>query len=200
MFAMTHTPSTAEDPVGQRVQLRGVAWETYVALADGRGDRATPRLTYADGTLEITSPAPMHERVKKTLARLIELYAWLRGIDVAGLGSTTFRDETRQLGLEPDECYYLGAERDGVPDIAIEVVWQHGGLDKLRIFAGLGVPEVWMWRRGSLSVYRLAGSTYEEHPRSALLPELDVQYLAALAMHPDQAEATRLWARFVERQ
>ena len=118
----------------------------------------------------------------------------------AGLGSTTFRDESRQLGLEPDECYYLGAERDGVPDVAIEVVWQHGGLDKLRIFAGLGVPEVWMWRRGSLSVYRLTGSTYEEHPRSALLPELDVQYLAALAMHPDQAEATRLWARFVERQ
>lgn len=46
---------------------------------------------YLEGTLEIMSPSPEQEVDKTTIARLIEIYALKRDIDLTGYGSTTFR-------------------------------------------------------------------------------------------------------------
>jgi hypothetical protein len=48
------------------------------------------------------------------------------------------------------------ADRPGtpsLPDVAIEVIWTRGGLDKLDVYRGLGVPEVWTWQEGRLRFY-----------------------------------------------
>jgi Uma2 family endonuclease len=58
----------------------------------------------------------------------------------------TFRKPAKERGLEPDECYVLQTLRD-VPDIAIEVAYRHGVIDKLHVYAGLGVKEVWLWEQ-----------------------------------------------------
>jgi len=45
-----------------------------------------------------------------------------------------------------------------IPDIAVEVTISSGGIDKLAVYQGLGVPEVWFWQGGKFSLYCLRGS------------------------------------------
>lgn len=54
-----------------------------------------------------------------------------------------------------------------------------GLVDKLAVYAGLGVPEVWTWRPNAraIVVHRLTGGAYEFQDRSALLPQLDLALL-----------------------
>ena len=44
-----------------------------------------------------------------------------------------------------DECYCLG-ELTEIPDIALEIAITSGGIDKLSVYQGLGVTEVWFLR------------------------------------------------------
>jgi Uma2 family endonuclease len=165
----------------QRFVLQGVPWWTYVALRDALDDHAGLKLTYLEGTLELMRPSMLHEDAKKIIARLLEAWATEHRIDLRGFGSTTLRREARQRGLEPDECYKLGElAEDAVPDIAIEVVVSSGLVDKMAVYAGLGVSEVWVWRPSpaAIVVNRLIDGAYQRSERSEVLPALD---LAALA-------------------
>ena len=164
-----------------RFVLSGVPWWTYVALRDALDDHAGLKLTYLEGTLELMSPSLLHEDAKKIIARLLEAWAVERRLDLRGFGSTTFRREARQRGLEPDECYKLGKlDEDAVPDIAIEVVVSSGLVDKLSVYAGLGVAEVWIWQpsAAAIVVNRLIGGVYQRRERSEVLPALDLAELA----------------------
>ena len=95
-----------------------------------------------------------------------------------GEGSATFRKREAERGLEPGECYMLGPDRE-YPDLAIEVVHTHGGIDKLDVYAGLGVREVWFWEDGTIAVHTLVGDHYERRSASAVLPDLDLAQLAS---------------------
>jgi Uma2 family endonuclease len=75
------------------------------------------------------------------------------------------------------------------PDIVLEVIHTSPLLDKLHVYAGLGVPEVWLFRRSAFEVHRLAGDHYDLIERSQFLPELDLALIARLAAHPDQQDA-----------
>jgi len=164
----------------RRFVLHGVPWRTYVALRDEL-DEAGVKMTYLEGTLELMSPSMLHEDAKKIIARLIEVWAMEHDLDLRGFGGTTFRREAKKRGLEPDECYKLGKlEEDGVPDIAVEVIVSSALVDKMAVYAGLGVPEVWEWRPGSgtIAVHRLVGGNYERRDRSETLPDLDLALLA----------------------
>jgi Uma2 family endonuclease len=129
---------TAEE---QRLILNSVTWEQYETLRATLDDIPGLRMTYLEGRLEIMTPSPEHEVDKTAIARLIEIYALEMDIDLTGYGSTTFRKQARERGLEPDECYCFGQLKE-VPDIAIEVVIKSGGIDKLSVYQGLEVPEV----------------------------------------------------------
>jgi Uma2 family endonuclease len=160
--------------------LHGVPWWTYVALRDAL-DHAGVRMTYLEGELELMSPSDLHEEYKSIIGRLLEVWAEERDVDLRAFGSTTFRREAKERGLEPDECYTLGPkEPDGVPHIAIEVIVENPLIEKLTVYAGLGVNEVWIWHyaRKSIQVHRLARGQYEPRDRSEVLPELDIALLS----------------------
>jgi Uma2 family endonuclease len=164
-----------------RFVLHAVPWWTYVALRDATDEQSGLKLTYLDGELELMSPSMLHEDAKKIIARLIETWAMERDIDLRGFGGATFRNEARSRGLEPDECYKLGKlEPHEVPDLAIEIVVSNPLVDKLAVYAGLGVAEVWVWRSETtrLSVHRLVGQSYELRQTSELLPALDLALLS----------------------
>jgi Uma2 family endonuclease len=173
------------------VLLTGVTWEQYEDLLRIRGDRSGVRLTYLDGDLELMSPTLDHESIKTAIARLLETYAEEMGLTFNGYGSWTVRSEPRARGVEPDECYVLGTQRPEAPDLAIEVEWTRGAIDKLEVYRGLGVREVWRWRDGTIEVHALRGDRYRRRPASALLPGLDLARLAKLAAKPDQTAAVR---------
>jgi Uma2 family endonuclease len=178
----------------QRVILRNVPWSEYEALCAIRGDDAGPRMTYLEGTLEIMSPGRRHEHVKTLIARLIEAYADERGIPLLGFGSETYRKEAVKRGLEPDECYCVGDEKD-LPDVAIEVVSTSGGIDKLEVYRGLGVPEVWFWVEGRFHLFTIGAEGYQPAARSRFLPELDTDAVAALAGRTERSDQARaVWA------
>jgi Uma2 family endonuclease len=116
----------------------------------------------------------------------VEAYADERGLILEGYGSWTLKNEPEERGAEADECYILAAEGEDPeakdrPDLAIEVVWTSGGLDKLEVYKGLGVGEVWFWRKGRIAVFVLTAGAYREVERSALLPQVDLQLIARLA-------------------
>jgi Uma2 family endonuclease len=165
----------------QRFLLRGVPWTAYVALRDAV-DHAGVRMTYLQGALELMSPSELHEEAKSVLGRLLEVWAEEHDVDLRAFGSTTFRREARERGLEPDECYTLGPrEPDGVPHLAIEVVVDSPLLDKLAVYAGLGVREVWTWQdeERRIVLRALVNGRYEVLERSVLLPGMDLSVLAS---------------------
>ena len=150
--------ATVSPPVPSRdhesVLLHGVRWSTYEALLEDMGNRHI-RLTYDNGSLEIMTISRRHERSKKLIARMIEAMTEELNIPIRSGGSTTFKKQLKQKGLEPDECYWvaneplvrgradLDVELDPPPDIAVEVEISTSALDRLGIYAALGVSEVW---------------------------------------------------------
>lgn len=174
-----------------RIVLNDVPWSTYLVLRDSVRDAHT-RMTYLRGRLEIMSPSREHETDKKLIARLLELFCLERDIPLFGYGSTTFRREDKERGLEPDECYCRGEDRD-MPDVALEVIASSGILDKLEVYAGLGVREVWLYEAGAFRVLALRGGRYEVVSRSEVFPELDFGRLAHHASQRDQHAALRAY-------
>lgn len=188
--AATSSPPVGASSVEQRMVIHGVSWKDYVILREAL-DTPGLRMTYCEGVLELMSPSFGHEVDKKSIARLVEYYALLRRLRLNGYGSTTFRREARQRGVEPDECYCVGrAMKEGeLPDIALEVIHTNPLLDKLHVYAGLGVSELWLFRGGAFELYRLAGDHYERIERSSFLPELDFALIARLAAYEEQQDA-----------
>src|SRR3989442_15868919 len=90
----------------KRIAIDRVPWKTYVLLRDAI-DEPRLKMTYCEGVLELMSPSEKHETNKKFAARLLELYAFIVGIPIVGYGSTTFKDEAKKRGVEPDESYLV---------------------------------------------------------------------------------------------
>jgi Uma2 family endonuclease len=180
----------------QRIALDGVPWRTYVLLRDGI-DEPHLKMTYCEGVLELMSPSEEHELNKKWLARLLELYAFVKRIPIVGYGSTTFKREARARGAEPDECWRVGpeAKRGQLPDLVLEVIETRPLLDKLSVYDGLEVTEVWLFERGKLSVHRRkARGGYSTARRSTWFPELDPRLLERYAARIDQDAALHEFA------
>jgi Uma2 family endonuclease len=185
------------------VVLRGVSWSQYESLLAARGETARPRMAYLSGELELMSPSRSHETLKGLFGRLLEAYAEENEIDLQSYESMTLRNAARARGAEPDKSYALGGPKDR-PDLAVEIVWTSGGLDKLEIYRGLGIPEVWMWENQVLSVHVLRGDKYVEAERSELLPDLDLELLARYLGADAHSQAVReyreaLRSRSIER-
>ena len=81
----------------------------------------------------------------------------------------------------------------GNPDIAIEVVVTHGQVDKLEVYRGLGVGEVWVWESGAFRVLALREGGFEPITSSEVIPELDLGHLASFVKRTDQHAALRAY-------
>lgn len=193
------SPEAPSSHADERSVMFNVPWSAYEAQLALRGDNAVPRVAYLDGAMELMRPARGHERLKSYLRMLVEAYALERGLDLSPYGSWTLRHAPRASGLEPDECYIIGADqRAERPHLAIEVVWTSGGVDKLEIYRRLQVPEVWIWREGALHVHVLRGDTYEATDRSEQLPGIDLPLLASFLDHPTAMQAVRAYRKALQ--
>jgi len=86
------------------------------------------------------------------------------------------------------------------PDLAIEVEWTSGRIDKLDIYRKLGVRELWYYREGRITPYVLRGERYREVPRSKALPDIDLAELASLLDRPTASRAIRDYQRLLRRK
>lgn len=174
------------------VVLSGIRWQTYEALLNDLGDRHL-RLTYDRGNLEIMAPLFRHERYAEVLAELVKALAAAAKVPVMGAGSTTFGREDLERGLEPDRCFYirnlpairgkleLDPKHDPPPDLAIEIDICSTSLNRLGIYAALGVPEVWRFDGKQFSVLlRHDVHGYDQAAASPTFPALPVAAVASL--------------------
>lgn len=184
-----HHESTDEDHI---VHFDGVSWADYERVLAMRGDRSAPRITYLEGWLEIMMPGRKHENIKSLIGRLVEVWCMTRQVRFTTLGSWTLKDAQQERGAEPDECYVFGdADEERRPDLAIEVVWTSGRIDKLDVYRKLGVREVWYWRNGVLQPYALRGDHYVAIEASEVLEGIDLAQLVSFLDRPTTYDAIR---------
>ena len=175
--------STAEQLVEQpNVILYDVSWETYERLLKEQGEHTGTRFTYDRGTLQIMIVGFEHESSNRTLSAVVEVMAEEWNIDFEPAGSTTFKRKDIKRGFEPDSCFYIhhpeavrGKKRlnllkDPPPDLIVEIDVTHDSLDRLPVFAAVGVLEVWRYENSVVKIYRLSRDEYVEHEESGLLP------------------------------
>jgi Uma2 family endonuclease len=181
------------------VVLHGVSWEDYERLVEIRGEHSAPRIRYLEGEVEIMSPSKDHERIKSYIGRLVEAWCFDRGIEFSAFGSWTLKAEEKDRAAEADECYVFGPEPRETPQLAIEVEWTRGGIDKLEIYRKLGVGEVWYWRKGVIEIYVLTDGAFARIQRSPLLPDLDVALLASMLDRDTLTQALRDFRKALEK-
>ena len=174
---MSTIPASSE----QRVVLRSVSWETYMALTE-ESESGSGRMTYDQGVLEIMSPGMPHEIAKKLIGRMIETFTLYRGIEIRSSSSTTFKRSELQRGFEADESYYIqhASELRGVreidlsihppPDLVIEIDMTNSSIPKEQLFAAMKIPEVWRYDGEALWMGRLYDDNYQDLKQSVVLP------------------------------
>lgn len=200
-------------PAEQRIVLSGVSWETYEQILSDFLDRSRPHFAYDRGMLEIVSPTPPHEENGFVLTAVVITVAEELGVEYRPVGSTTYRREALRQGFEADSSFYILNERfvldlaeidpttDPPPDLVIEVDVSRSSLDRLAIYAGFGVPEVWRCQADRVSILVLDGGAYREVPASRVLPPLTDDVLTRFLLQSREQRrlewirGLRAWAR-----
>ena len=196
-----------------RVLLRNVSWETYERLLSENVNVLGTRFAYDEGLLEIMVVSSGHEAPNRSLEILIAIVAEETGKDCWCAGSTTFRRKDLEKGFEPDSCYYFAqADRvrgndnldlavDPPPELVIEVDITRSSLDRFRIFAAVGVAEVWRYDGERVSMFRLEDGVYTEVSTSLALPPLTAakgtEFLeqSRSTKMPEWMKRVRAWVR-----
>jgi Uma2 family endonuclease len=191
----------------ERFVLWDAGWEIYEKLLERYADGG-PRMNYLRGSIEFMSPLIPHARFGKLFGYMVEAITDELDIPRNALGNTTFKRKLAACGLEPDECYYLAnagrippdrrspdLDVDPPPDLAIEIEITNSILDKLDIYAGIGVPEIWRYDGEILSVLLLqADGTYALSETSRAFPFLPMSEVVRFLEEYDSANETR-WGR-----
>jgi Uma2 family endonuclease len=208
--ATASPPQVAAD---ERVVLHHVAWDTYERLLADDEERRIPRMTYDQGVLELVTPSMPHEVDADTIADLVKIVAANLGIPIRSVASTTFRRKDLERGFEADASFYIQHEErirglrevdlsvDPPPDLVLEMEMSRSALDKLVLFASMGIPEVWRSDGERITIYVLDQDRYRESSTSSVLPALTrevlTRFLAAsrTMLSHEWFQAVSAWAR-----
>ncbi len=131
-------------------------------------------------------------------------------IDFRNVGSTTFRKRAKAKGCEPDTAFYIQNEsfirglleidlsKNPPPDLVIEVDVTSPSLNKLPIYAALGVSEVWLYKGEKVVFYKLYGGVYQEISNSLSLPILSSEKTTEF-LQKGLKESSSKWFKAVRR-
>lgn len=171
-------------PAGASLHLPDVGWDEYEHLLSQMEMFPGHRLSYVRGRLDIMSPRRDHEAYKFFIGSVVGLLAEAEQIDIEPSGTTTLRRKKLEIGAEPDESFYIqnaarvvdhletNLETDPPPDLVFEIDTTNESLHKFKIYAALGVPEIWRYDGRQAHFYSLAGGEYEKIQNSLAIPAL----------------------------
>lgn len=175
---------------GSAMTVTGLSWPHYQLLLTELGDDRPTRLAYHQGALEVRMPGKLHEIVNRLLSKIVFALAEELGLDLVDLGSMTWNREDLDQGIEPDSCFYVhhAALVQGLnpdippnlpPDLAIEVDIARGSGHKRPIYQALGVPELWVYSDGRVSIFDLRGSQAQLVEYSLAFPTIAAEQIQA---------------------
>lgn len=188
----TGTVESAHPDAPEDCAIRSdVSWESYERFLEEGDERRVPH-SYVDGELRVMSPSARHESPKKWLAQLIEALTEELGLPRRSVGSLTIKLDAERRGAEPDEGYLIAnapalqgkrnydIETDPPPDLLIEIDVTSPSINRLPVYAALGVPEVWVYDGENLRVcLRKDSESYETVEASKSFPTLPMSAFAA---------------------
>jgi Uma2 family endonuclease len=180
MTAISSTERTSATLSEQRVTLPNISWQTYQQILAETGECRRSRLTYDRGVLEIVVPLEPHERSNRTIEQFVIEAVEGLDLEVRLIGSTTLDRADLTRGAEPDSGYYIHrwpvvADRridlaqGPPPDLVVEVEMTHSDIDKLNLYAAMGIPEFWRYNGERLQILQLVEGQYVEVDISSML-------------------------------
>jgi Uma2 family endonuclease len=203
--------STSIGPVApeQHLLLSGVSWQEYGRMLRAFAERPSLRLTYDRGAVELMTLSLEHESLVRFFSLLILALTLQLGLPLKGGGSTTFRRRQRRRGLEADECYWIANEPlvrgkdkvdlqfDPPPDIALEVDVSYSTINRMNVYAALGVPEVWRYD-GATLIFHILGpdKRYSAVSHSKAMPQVAVADLSGLLSLRNTMDENSLFRHF----
>jgi len=194
MSIATHPKLTAL-PEQRLILPLSMTWEQFKALDSLLEYTRSVRLSYLDGYVEIMTRSSKHETIKCLLAGMLMTFFLEKDISFRPTGSATLQGEAKGSSKEPDLSYYFGEDRRQreTPDLAIEVIFTSGTIDKLEYYRRFNVAEVWFWEDGVFSIYQLKSESYARTSRSVLLPDLDLELLGRCLQMSEEKEALKVF-------
>jgi Uma2 family endonuclease len=172
-------------PPGQRVLLTDLNWQEFEAVLEDLEEQHSSRIAYDRGALEIMTPLPEHEANKEIVSDLIKALLEELDIEFCTLGSTTFKNELMNIGIEPDNCFYIqneaairGKDRldltvDPPPDLALEI--DVTSRTHPNIYQALGVPELWLFENSKLQINVLQDGQYIDSEFSSIFSQFPIK-------------------------
>jgi Uma2 family endonuclease len=198
------------DTPPEHMVLRNINWQAFERILDEIGE-THHRVTYQEGDLEFMTISLEHDAYGRWIGRLIYLFVFEMNLKMKTGGSTTLKKALRKVGLEPDECFWLKHESqmrgkkkwnalaDPPPDLAVEIDISTSWLDRLAIYAALGVPEVWRFDGETLKVLVLdSNGKYKVRAKSQAFPSLPMARFLYFVKQLDSAEEISLTREYVE--
>lgn len=193
----------------QSLVLFEVSWRQYLRVLRGlEGHRV--RLTYNKGVLELMTLSYEHENESYICGRMVDVMTEELNIPVKGGRSTTFKKRKNAKGLEPDCWWWIQNEAkvrfkkvidllfDPPPDLAMEIDISHSSLDRMKIYAALGFPEIWQFGGTKLLFHVLQPNRkYQIQEESLAFPGLKSADLLALHDQMDETSFIRQFRAWV---
>ena len=187
-----------------------VSWDFYRAMLR-EFDEQPSRINYDRGTLEIMTLSIEHERYKMVLGGMLMLIALTFRLRVTNGGSSTLKRLSKKKGLEADQCYWVANEpavrtkkrinlrTDPPPDLVIEIDVMHSVVNREKIYAALGVPEMWVLKRETgLAAYGLEQGKWLPIDHSRSVPFLRVADLNPFVARVGVDDDTSVLADFAQ--
>jgi Uma2 family endonuclease len=212
MMATSLEFSLTQPKMGEkRVIFHGLNWQRYQQILQALGNNRSARLTYDEGTLEITMPLEDHDYAVRLIELFIRILVVEMGLKIKTMGSTTLDRADLNRGAEPDSGFYIQNQplvkgrnvdltKDPPPDLVVEVDITHSDIDKLQLYAKMGVPEFWRYDGQALRIYQLQENRYCEAEVSPTFPTIPktklYEFLEQAREDEVEAElALRQWVR-----
>ncbi|AFY50071.1 hypothetical protein Nos7524_4312 [Nostoc sp. PCC 7524] len=199
-------------PAETRSLLHNISWQTFKTMLIEMGTERSYRLAYENGTVEIMTPLMPHENSNRLIEVFIGVLCEEFGLEIKRSGSLTLTRDDLERGAEPDSSYYIQNEglvrkkenidlaTDPPPDLVLEIEYSRPAIDKLKLYAAMGVPEFWRYNGSTLRVYTLVGGKYSEvqiSPTFASVPVKEIPQFVLAAKQDGEVSTTRAFRAWV---
>ena len=206
---------TTSTPAEQRVVIQNITWQTFKAMLSEMGSDRGTRLAYAEGTVEIMSPLMPHENSNRLIEGFVVVLCEELGLEIKRSGSLTLTRDDLERGGEPDSSYYIQNESvvrdkeeinlatDPPPDLVLEVEYSRSKINKLELYAAMGIPEFWRYNGSILRLYRLESGKYVEcstTPTFAAISVTEIPRFITESRKVGEIACTRAFRAWVRQQ
>ncbi|BAY75773.1 hypothetical protein NIES25_22200 [Nostoc linckia NIES-25] len=195
--------------------LQNISWQTFKAMLADMGCERNKRLAYDNGIVEIMTPLMPHENSNRLIEGFVLVLCEEFGFEVKSAGSLTMTRDDLEQAAEPDSSYYIQNEVlvrnkenidlniDPPPDLVLEVEYSRSKINKLIVYAAMGVPEFWRYNGTVLRIYTLNNGQYfqsESSPTFAPVLVAEIPRFIQESKKIGQIATTRAFRSWVRQQ